>query len=73
MRTRAFGELGSDLRFEAEAILFDLDVAEQIAAERLVASLHVGQAVAGNHVGERSQQPIAQSVQARWILMATAR
>src|SRR4051812_19070583 len=45
------GDLGGDLRLEAEPILFKLDRLDELAAKRLVARLHIGQVEVRERVG----------------------
>ena len=47
---------------EAEAILLDLDRLDDLAAEGLVARLHVGEVEVGEHVRQQRQEPVAERV-----------
>jgi hypothetical protein len=58
----AGGDLGRHLRFEAEAVLFDLDRLDDLAAEGLVTGLHVGEVQVGEDVGDGGQELVADRV-----------
>ena len=61
-RAAELRDLGRDLRLEAEAVLFDRDALEHLAAEDLVAGLHVGQVQVREHVRERGEHAVADVV-----------
>src|SRR5215470_425359 len=56
------GDLGSDLRFEAEALFLDVDALNDIALECLVAGLDVGEIQIRQHVGEQRQKTVAHAM-----------
>ena len=56
------GHLGGDLGLEAEAVLLDVDRLDHLAAEGLVAGLHVGQVQVGEHVRQHVQEAVADGV-----------
>src|SRR5262249_4532546 len=49
------GDLGGHLRLKAEAVRFELQVGQHLAAEDLVAGLHVREIEVGEHVRQRGQ------------------
>ena len=57
-----FGDLGGDLRLDPETVAPQRDRLENLAAERLVAGLHVGQVVPGGEVRQVGQKEIPEFV-----------
>src|SRR5688572_7767987 len=55
-------ELGGDLRLEAEPVLADGDLLQDLAAEHLVAGLHVREVEVGEHVGEQREEAVPHRV-----------
>src|SRR5207253_1043350 len=58
----AFADLGGDLRLDAEVVLVEIEGAQHVAAERLVARLHVGQRRVVEDVREQRQEAVAKQV-----------
>jgi len=56
------GNLGGDLGFKAEAVLFDFDALDNLATEGFVAGLHVRKVQVGKHVGEQREEAVADGV-----------
>lgn len=55
-------QLGGDLGFKAEPVLFDIDCLDHVTAEDLVARLHVGEVQISDHVGHQSEESVADAV-----------
>src|SRR5687768_17323932 len=51
----AVGDLGGDLRLEAESILLQLDALDHLPPEQLEAGLHVGEVEVGEGVAQRRE------------------
>jgi hypothetical protein len=58
----AAGNLRGELRLDAEAVLLDGDAFDDVAAEALVARLHVREVEVGEHVGQQRERPVAERV-----------
>ena len=58
----ALGQLDGQLGLEPEVVRHQRDRAQQVGANRFVASLHVGQIQVGHAIGEKGHQPIADLV-----------
>ena len=57
-----FGDFCGDFRFEAEAVLLDCDLGENLFPKHLVASLHIGEIEVGEHIGKLSEQLVSKIV-----------
>lgn len=55
-----FGDLRGDLGFEAEAVLLDLHLLDDLAAENFIARLHVREVQIREHVGHGGEHLVAQ-------------
>jgi hypothetical protein len=60
--TPHLGNLGGDLRFKTETLLFDLKLLQDVATEDLVAGFHVSEVEVGEAIGNKSEQFVAEIV-----------
>src|SRR5437588_411621 len=58
----AAGDLGGDLRLEAEAVRLEVDALEHLTPEDLVTGLHIGQVQVSEHVRHKGEELIADVV-----------
>src|SRR5439155_4711561 len=58
----ALADLGGDLRLDAEVVLTQVERAQDLGAERLVARLHVGERRVVEHVREQGQKAVAEQM-----------
>src|SRR5581483_11596441 len=58
----ALADLARQLRLDRESVLPEVERAEDVAAERLVARLHVGERRVEQHAGNEAEEAVADAV-----------